>query len=170
MAAIIETARAAGVSPAVISRISNGDRTLRVSAATRQRVLNVIEKLDYSPNFAAKSLRSAKSGLVALVVHDVANPLYTEIVSGAQRAAAILGKSVILIEAKGSGSGLARLEEMIGGNGIDALILQGAGTDKDRALAQAARRWMPTVLLQSGEANVRKQKYLQIGKWRDLAG
>ncbi len=50
------------------------------------------------------------------------------------------------------GEGLRRIEELVAGGGVDGLILQGAGSDHDRALARAARRWIPTVLLQSGEA------------------
>lgn len=147
-----QIAKAAGVSPAVVSRIVNGDKTLRVSEETRKRVLELVEELGYAPNAAARSLRSAKAGMIALVVHDVTNPVYAEIISGAQHAAAAHGKAVLLGEASGETDGAKRIEELIAGNGIDGLILQGAGTAMDKALARAAQRSVPTVLLQSGKA------------------
>ncbi|MDD9746856.1 MULTISPECIES: LacI family DNA-binding transcriptional regulator [Marinovum] len=147
-----QIAKAAGVSPAVVSRIVNGDKTLRVSEETRKRVLELVEEMGYAPNAAARSLRSAKAGMIALVVHDVTNPVYAEIISGAQHAAAAHGKAVLLGEASGETDGAKRIEELIAGNGIDGLILQGAGTAMDKALARAAQRSVPTVLLQSGKA------------------
>ncbi len=151
MATISDIAKAANVSPAVVSRIVNNDTTLRVSTETRARVQAIIEKLDYAPNAAARSLRSAQSGLLALVVHDLTNPVYSEIVSGAQVAAARWRKAVLLGEVADLGTGLQRIEDLIGGGGVDGIILQGAGTEMDRALARAARRRMPIVLLQSGD-------------------
>ena len=146
-----EIARAAGVSPAVISRVTNGDPSLRIREETRQRVLRTVKRYDYAPNTAAKSLRTAETGLLALVVHDLSNPLHAEIASGARQEADRLKKSVILGEAMEMGAGLGRIEELIAGGGVDGLILQGTGSDHDRALARAARRRMPTILLQSGE-------------------
>ena len=147
-----QIARAAGVSPAVISRVANGDPSLRIREETRERVLGVIRRYDYAPNAAAKSLRKAETGLLALVVHDLSNPLHSEILSGARHEGDRLGKSVLFGEAMEMGNGLGKIEELIAGGGVDGLILQGTGCEHDRALAWAARRWMPTVLLQSGDA------------------
>ncbi len=151
MATITTIAREAGVSPAVVSRIVNCDASLRVSRATRERVEKIIQKLDYSPHAAARSLRSAKSGMLALVMHNLANPVNASIVGGAQGAAARLGKCIILGEASKPGE-CSHVEDLIGGGGVDGLILQGAATEMDRALSRAARRKIPTVLLQSGKS------------------
>lgn len=152
MATISDIARAANVSPAVVSRLVNGDSSLRVGAETRSRVLRVIAEMDYAPNAAARSLRSARTGLIALVMHNVTNPAYAEIITGAQHAAAEHGMAVLLGEALDNRGGLKTVNDLIGGGGVDGLILQGAGAATDRSLARAARRRMPTVLLQSGEA------------------
>ena len=152
MATVQETARAAGVSASVVSRILNGDTSLRVSAETRSRVLEAIERLDCSPNFAARALRSAKSGLLALVVYDFGNPVYPEIIAGAQQEAASFGKSVLLGEGDETAGKSGSIRDLVGGGGADGLILQGVGGSRDRDLVGSARRWMPTVLLQSGDA------------------
>ena len=151
MATMATIARAAGVSPSVVSRIVNSDESLRVSKATRKRVEELIRELDYAPHAAARSLRSSKTGNLALVMHDLDSPVNAEIISGAQRAAARKGMAIILGEASRSGD-CSLVEDLIGGGGVDGLILQGANTQMDRALSRAARRRIPTVHLQSSYA------------------
>ena len=151
MVTITDISRRAGVSPSVVSRIVNGDRSLRVSAETRSRVTAIIDETGYAPNIAARNLRSAQSGLIALLVHDITNPVYSEIVAGAQTEAARHGKVVLVGEANSLGSNTARLEQMILGGGVDALILQGAGTELDATIERAAARKVPLVFLQSGD-------------------
>ncbi len=149
MTTLAQIAKAAGVSPAVVSRLLNGDKTLRISDATRERVLGLVKEMDYTPNAAAKSLRSAKSGLFALVVHDVSNPVYAEIIRGAQQAAAKHNKALLLGDASGGSASVERVVELINGGGLDGLILQAQGDAADRVLANAAKRSIPAVLMQA---------------------
>jgi len=143
-------AREAGVSSAVVSRVINKDPSLRVSKDTRERVLKAVEKLDYSPNIAAQALRSSRTGLIGILLNDVTNPVYAEIMRGAQATAVKNGKALLVFDsAMGEGSA-ARLATMIGGGALDALIVQAAGEVSDSVLARAAGRKIPTVLLQTG--------------------
>ncbi|MEX2651575.1 MAG: LacI family DNA-binding transcriptional regulator [Acidimicrobiia bacterium] len=59
-------AELSGVSRATVSRVINGGP---VSAATRRRVLEVIEGTNYRPNLAARSLASGRTGVVGVVMH-----------------------------------------------------------------------------------------------------
>jgi len=61
-----DLAEMSGVSRATVSRVINGGP---VSEATRNRVLEVIERTNYRPNMAARSLASGRSGLVGVVLH-----------------------------------------------------------------------------------------------------
>ncbi len=149
MATLAEIARRAGVSPAVVSRVINKDKSLRVSDATRERVEAAVRDMHYSPNVAAQSLRSAKSGTLAVVVHDISNPVYGEILRGAQEEARLQSKAILLGDAAAGASNNDRLAQMIGGGGVDGLILQGAGVAADDLLGRAARQKVPIVLLQA---------------------
>lgn len=149
MAKLADIARAAGVSSAVVSRVINEDRTLRVSEATRARVQKAIKDLDYAPNIAAQTLRSAKSGLVAVILHDVTNPVYAEILRGAQASAAQNGKALLVFDSATGAESANRLAAMIGGGALDGLVIQGAGEVSDLVLARAATRKIPTILLQA---------------------
>ena len=149
MATLSDIAKRAGVSSAVVSRVINKDPSLRVSEETRTRVLNAIEALDYAPNIAAKTLRSSTSGLVGILLNDVTNPVYAEIMRGAQAAAVRHEKSLLVFDSAMGAESAQRLVSLIGGGALDGLIIQAAGEVSDQVIARAARRNVPTVLLQA---------------------
>jgi LacI family transcriptional regulator len=80
---ISDIARAAGVSPSTVSRVLNErESTIAISVQTRERVLAAATSLDYRPNLAARSLVSGRSQAVAVLVHDISDPYFSEIVRG----------------------------------------------------------------------------------------
>jgi LacI family transcriptional regulator len=82
---IRDVARLAGVSSMTVSRVINGSE--RVSPATRQRVEAAIDELGYVPSRLARGLIRQKTGTLALIVPDVANPFFTLVVRGAEEVA-----------------------------------------------------------------------------------
>jgi len=89
-----EVARRAGVSPATVSRVLN--RTLYISPNTRQRVLEAVRQLNYFKNVHARRLATGRSDLFALVISEIANPYFPEIIRGFQAAAWDRGFDVLL--------------------------------------------------------------------------
>ncbi|MEM7319652.1 MAG: substrate-binding domain-containing protein, partial [Pseudomonadota bacterium] len=81
--------------------------------------------------------------------HDVANPVYGEILRGAQEEAEHQNKALLLGDASVGTASNSRLAQMIGGGGVDGLILQAAGVRADDLIVQAARQQVPVVLLQA---------------------
>src|ERR1700755_2860980 len=73
-----DIAREAGVSQATVSRVIN-DRGY-VADATREKVLAAIERHGYSPNAMAKGLVTRRSRLIGVMVADVTNPFYPELI------------------------------------------------------------------------------------------
>ena len=71
-----DVAREAGVSQSTVSRVVNGDS--RVARGTRERVIEQIERLGYTPNAVARGLVTSSSNLVAVAVTNVINPFYLE--------------------------------------------------------------------------------------------
>lgn len=72
---IDELAELSGVSRATVSRVLNGGP---VSAATKRRVQAVLEREEYRPNVAARSLASGRSGVVGLVIHVDPHDLFQD--------------------------------------------------------------------------------------------
>lgn len=77
---IVDVAREADVSPKTVSRVIRGDGY--VSKETLERVQEVIDRLGYRPNRAARSLVSNRSGVVGVVIPDINNPFFSEVVRG----------------------------------------------------------------------------------------
>lgn len=78
-ATLNDVARSAGVSIRTVTNVLNGQ--VKVSESTRKRVLSAIERLDYRPNLAARNLRTGRTGIVALVVPDLAAPYFSTLAS-----------------------------------------------------------------------------------------
>jgi DNA-binding LacI/PurR family transcriptional regulator len=75
---ILHVARRARVSTATVSRVLNSSNKVR--AATAARVREAIQELQYVPNSSARSLRSGKSNVYGLVVSDIRNPFFPDLI------------------------------------------------------------------------------------------
>jgi LacI family transcriptional regulator len=84
-----DVARLAGVSRATVSYVINNrvGGKVQITDETRRRVLEAIEQLGYQPNFAARSLKTQQTQLLAVMVPDLTNPFYPLLIRGAQVAA-----------------------------------------------------------------------------------
>lgn len=82
MPTIVEVAKHAQVSIATVSNVIRGTR--RVSPALQERVQKAIRDLDYSPNEIARSLKVKQTRMLALVLPDITNPFFPEIIRGAE--------------------------------------------------------------------------------------
>ena len=94
MVSVIDVARLAGVSPATASRVLSGS-SHAVSQTTRERVLAAAETLDFVPNALARGLLKSRVPIVGVIVHDVTDPYFSEIVRGVEDAAENSGFLVI---------------------------------------------------------------------------
>jgi LacI family transcriptional regulator len=83
---IQDVARAAGVSVSTVSRVLNGK--VDVASDTQTHILDVIEKLGYTSNLAARSMRSFRTNLIGLIMPDIAFPYAIEVMKGVNRAIA----------------------------------------------------------------------------------
>ncbi|MCI1017168.1 LacI family DNA-binding transcriptional regulator [Microbacterium sp. C5A9] len=89
-----DVAAAAGVSVGTVSNVLNQPE--RVSARTVERVQRVIQELGFVRNDAARQLRAGRSRSIGLVVPDIGNPFFAEVVRGAEDRAADAGMTVLL--------------------------------------------------------------------------
>jgi LacI family transcriptional regulator len=96
MTTVTDVAARAGVAPSVVSRVLNEDSTLRIRPETRERIIRVVEELGYIPNFAGRALRQARTGALGLIVPDVTNPVYADVLRGAEQAASDASYLILL--------------------------------------------------------------------------
>ena len=132
---IYDVARVAGVAPSTVSRAFA--RPGRVNADTAARVRAVADELGYRANPIARALSTSKTHIVALMVSDVANPFYAELIRGAQTTATQEGYLVLLADAQESASlerqALERLIPIVDGIVIGSSRMSDAGL---RAIAK----------------------------------
>jgi LacI family transcriptional regulator len=95
-ATIRDVARAAGVSPSTVSRALSMPDV--VSPVTRDRVHRAAERLGYAPNRAARGLITGRTGNLGLVVPDLANPFFPEVVKSVQARAREADCAVLLAD------------------------------------------------------------------------
>ncbi|MDF3299637.1 LacI family DNA-binding transcriptional regulator [Streptomyces tropicalis] len=89
-----DVARVAGVSTATVSYVLSGKRP--VAPATRAAVEAAIADLGFAVNTAARSLRTGRSSLVALIVPDIANPFFAQLAATLQEELRGLGMHVVV--------------------------------------------------------------------------
>lgn len=82
MPTIVEVAKRAGVSIATVSHVIRG--TKRVTPEVEARVRSAIRDLDYFPNEIARSLKVAQTRMLGMVLPDITNPFFPEIIRGAE--------------------------------------------------------------------------------------
>jgi LacI family transcriptional regulator len=150
MATILDVARLADVSIATVSRVMNGDAAVR--ASTRRLVEAAIAQLDYHPNAAARSLRLARSHTLGLVVSDLANPIYMEVVHGIEAVARAHGYSLFLCDGGNDPATENRHLERLYERRVDGVILYSVG-DLPPAVARFTSDRTPVVAM--GPAAVR---------------
>lgn len=91
---IQEVARRAQVSTATVSRTINGSD--KVKPKTAERVRRAIEALNYFPNTNARALGSGRSRLYGLIISDITNPFFPELVKSFEDTAVLHGLEVIV--------------------------------------------------------------------------
>jgi len=113
----------AGVSTATVSRaLSNPALVL---PETRKKILAAIDALGYSPNSAAKSLRTLRTSKIVVMVPDVANPFFAEVLRGAEEAAQQAGYAVLLGDTRDEDAREADYAQMLLRKEADGLIFLG---------------------------------------------
>jgi len=122
-----DVARAAGVSQATVSLVLGGNPRARIAAATREKVLKAAEELGYRPNILARGLVRGRSYALGVIVPDLANPFFLDVVRGIERVAADEGYAVLLCDARDTGA--TRHLEALRARQVDGVILDASGAD-----------------------------------------
>src|SRR5215469_9979405 len=134
---IRDVANHAGVSPATVSRVLNGGYP--VAEIKRAQVEKAVRELGYIRNAHAQALRRTSTGVVGVIIHDVADPFFAEIVAGIQEVAAASGSLVVLCNSLRNPDSEIRYLEMLRGQRVDAVVVAG-GAFEISAYRQALQR------------------------------
>jgi DNA-binding LacI/PurR family transcriptional regulator len=120
-ATILDVARRAGVSRTTVSRVLNYPD--RVSDDTLRRVRAAADELHYIPSSAARSLRSGRSGTIALLSGDIAQPFHGGLARAVVLSAEARAMSLVLSDFDRSGRCLVDLLARLPRQGVDGIII-----------------------------------------------
>jgi LacI family transcriptional regulator len=122
-----DVARRAGVSTSTVSHVLNETRW--VSEELRRRVREAADDLGFEPNGVARSLKIKRSFTIGLVISDIGNPFFTDVVRGVEDVAQGQGYTVILGNSDEDVEKEAAYLRVLSAKRIDGLILAPAGQD-----------------------------------------
>ena len=122
---IYDVAKIAGVSPSTISRVMNTPEI--VAEDTRQKVINAVKELAYIPNMMAASMPKRKTNYIGLIIPDITNIFFSNLVRGVQDVCEKHGNSVLVVNSDDSQEKEGRYLKFLYSRRVDGVILTVAG-------------------------------------------
>jgi DNA-binding LacI/PurR family transcriptional regulator len=145
---IKEVAKKARVSTATVSRTIN-DST-NVKPATAARVRKAIEELNFFPNTHARTLVSGRSRILGLIISDITNPFFPDLVKSFEDQAVQRGKEVIIGNTDYNPKRMAGCIRRMVERKVDGVAIMTSETDPT-LMTELTRRNIPTVFMDIGK-------------------
>lgn len=142
MANIHDVAREAGVSISTVSRVIQG--ASNVLPETRTRIEEAIQHLNYHPNRLAQQFRTQQTKMILVIVPEIGNPFFADILIGIEDVAAKVDYNVLLVDSHGNRAVESRCYEMLSQKLVDGIITFSVGIPKEE-LKQLASQY-PVVI------------------------
>lgn len=133
-----DVARTAGVSVSTASRVLSGSAH-PVSATARSRVLDAAERLGFEPNRLARALATARSQTIGVMVHDVSDPYFAEIIRGLEDVAGARDHALFVTSSDRDPDKELALVKALMSHRVDAIILVASGLNTPGYLSELDR-------------------------------
>lgn len=141
---ISAVAKRAGVSKATVSRVING--TAHVIPETAQRVQAAIEELDYYPDVNARALGSGRSRLYGLIISDITNPYFPELVKAFEAIAMEHGQDVLISNTDYDPKRMERCVVRMLQRKVDGVAVMTSEME-ERLIRTFSKRQIPTIFM-----------------------
>jgi len=130
---IKDVAERAGVSPATVSRVLNGQQRY-IRPETRERVLRAVQELGYLPDRRAQALRRRRTGVIGVLTPDISNPFFSLLVRGVEHEARAHGYSVLICDSQNAPEGEDRAIDALLRERVDGVIVTSVRADNTKLL------------------------------------
>ncbi|HEY8804339.1 MAG TPA: LacI family DNA-binding transcriptional regulator, partial [Clostridium sp.] len=121
MATIKDVARVAGITVTTVSRVLNNRGY--ISDATRKKVYDVMEELNYKPNEIARALFRKKSNILGLIIPNVSHPFFAELTNYIEYYAHKKGYNILLCNSYQDSAKEKDYIEMLRRHQVDGIIM-----------------------------------------------
>ena len=140
---IVDVAARAGVSTGTVSNVLSGSRHVRPE--TRARVEAAFAELEFRPNRIARALSQRRTSTIAMVIPDVTNPFFAELVRTVEQSLAAAGYAVLFGNAANDADAERRYLTEFADRRVDAIVAATAGVDAEFLHRLGAE--LPTILV-----------------------
>lgn len=144
-ATLHDVAREAGVHPSTVSRALDDGHAHLVKDSTRQRIIEVAERLGYRPHMLARGLQTGRTLTVGVVVADLGNTFVTPIIHGLTASLETHGMMPVIAETQDDSTRFAQILDHLLGRRVDAVVSLATRAD-DREILESAARIVPVVV------------------------
>lgn len=135
MVKMSDVAKLAGVSVATVSRVIRTPES--VKEITREKVLIAIKNLNYEPNMIARQFRTNETRTIVVIVPDITNPFFSEVLRGIEYIAARHGYQVLLGDAENNAAKELSYIDLLKQRLADGMILLTARMNKEKLVELA---------------------------------
>lgn len=146
-ASIKQIAEILNISPSTVSFVLNGkEKEVRISKELAEKVRDTAKALNYTPNMAARSLRTRKTKTIGLIVADISNPFFSKMARHIENIATREKYQVIFASSDESDEKFEKLCDVFIGKSVDGMIVvppMGAAA----ALTKLVENKMPLVVI-----------------------
>ncbi len=139
---IYDIAAESGVSASTVSRVLNNEP--RISEATRKRVLEVVEKYNFSPNAAARGLVSQSTKTVGILASDIRMPHYAESLYLLERELSRNGYCCILLNPEDSAAAMEEAVRSLAARRVDGIVML-SSRFQTPSMKKAIRKYIPSL-------------------------
>ncbi len=146
-----DIAKLSGVSVATVSRVINNNG--RFSEKTRKKVEKVIEETEYQPNFSAKSLRMNKSHSIGIIVPDITNYFFAEVVQKIEEILFEAGYSTIICNTARDNKKEHVYLKTLESKGVDGLIIISGAKKFDYTSPSNSEKVIPYICIDRAPEN-----------------
>lgn len=142
---IKDIAEIANVSYATVSRALNNK--YGVNEGTRRRILEIAERINYSPNAVARGLKSNRTFTLGLVIPDISNPFFPEVARGVEEQASERGYSVLLCNTDWNLEREEQYLRLLAERRVDGLLISPVGAARHAPWQEDIFGELPVVFL-----------------------
>ena len=146
MTTIKDVAKRVGVSPSVVSRALNN--RYGVKESTREKIVRAAKEMGYCPNAAARSLVTRRTATIGVMMADLSEPYYTQIIRGMEFSASKTGYTLLFSNSYESLEKSKVLEKMVYAERVDGVIIVGSNVEEQEYILKLVEKKVPFVLLE----------------------
>lgn len=146
MTTIKDIARRAGVTPGVVSRALNNKYGVKPS--TKEKIQRLAHEMGYVPNTAARSLVTRRTDTIGIMMADISEPFYAQIIKGMEYVANRTGHTLLFSNSYESVEHNRVLQKMIFAERVDGLIIVGSNIQEKNFVYDLLQEKIPFVLIE----------------------